>query len=116
TAQEREVNAPSIDAQAIDAAVVGCTAAQGGHHFRVQAQHIPVEGVEDLHRSVGEAVDDFEFESLAIEETEYAAAAFRAQVKGEQFLVHRLQPPCVPRVGSQELPIIVQWQLRICPF
>ena len=85
-AQQREIDAPGIDAEAVDAAVLRRALAQGRQHFAVEPQHVPVQRIEGADGAVGEAVDDFELEALAVEAAEDAAAALGAEVEGEEFL------------------------------
>ena len=57
-------------------------------HFGEEAQRVPVEAVEDGDGAIGEAVQLFERQVLAVEVADDGAAAFGPEVKGEEF-AHR---------------------------
>src|SRR5262245_36231154 len=93
-AEQCEVNAPGIDAHAGKLAVLGVGFAQACDHFAVEAEHVPVQGVERLHSAIGETVDNVETEFLAVKLADESAPAFRAEIEGEDLLGcrHGLHP------------------------
>ena len=85
-AQQPEVDAPGVDADAVQLGAVSLGAEpQSLFHLGEQAQHVPVETVEQLHGAIGKAVQVLQFEAFAVELPENGAAALRAQVEGQEF-------------------------------
>ena len=59
-AKQGEIDAPGIDAEAIDTAVIRGTEAQCLQHLAVQPQHVPVQRVQSADTAIGEAMHDFQ--------------------------------------------------------
>ncbi len=49
-AEQGEIDAPGIDAERVDAAVFRRAAPQPLQHLVMEAQHVPVQRIEDAHR------------------------------------------------------------------
>ncbi len=67
TTEQREIDAPGIDTQRIDASALGNRLVETDEHLSPQVQYVPVQRVQGAHGPVLKAVDDFETEALAIE-------------------------------------------------
>src|SRR5262249_35071447 len=55
-------------------------------HLAIETQHVPMQRVERLHRTVGEAVQNVERQLAAVKTAQQSAAAFGAQVEGQNLL------------------------------
>ena len=83
-AQQGEIHAPGIDADAIEPQLAFPPGdGQAALDLVPQPQRVPIKRVEHAHRRVGEAVQFFDFQPAAIEGAQHGASAFRAQVESQ---------------------------------
>ncbi len=92
SAEQGEIDAPSIHADRIRPAVVGRAFSQRQEHVAVQPQHVPGEGVQRPDRLVGEAGQDIQAQPAAVEMSEHGPTAFRAEIESKDFR-HGEHPP-----------------------
>src|SRR5262249_11985209 len=82
-AEQGEIHAPGVHADARQFAMLDGRLAQRGEHFAPEPQHVPVHRAERLHRTVGEAMHHVQAEPGAVERGHQTAAALGAEVEGE---------------------------------
>ena len=92
--EQREVDAPGVDAEAVNSAGLRGGLAKSIEHVFVEAKHVPMECVEDSDRAVGETVNGLQLEPAAVEQPENGSPALCTKIKGEQFSGCRHEPPC----------------------
>ncbi len=82
--QQHVIHAPRVRADGDDAfAELLASEREAGLDFVPEAQHVPAQAVGEEHRAVGEAMDFFELEGLAVPEAGDDAAAFSSEINGE---------------------------------
>ncbi len=82
-ADQADIDAPCVDAEGADLAVVADGVAQAGLEFFPEKAGIPVQAAEALDGTVDEAMDLLEFDALVVEGTDEGAAAACAEVKSQ---------------------------------
>ncbi len=112
--QKPEIHSPGIHPDAGDRPMLRCLA-HALQHLPIQTKNIPVKRIERLHRPVGETMEDFKIEALAVEQAQEAAAALGAQIEGEDFFAgsHGFGPT---QERNEELAVILvtgQPQFRV---
>ncbi len=80
---QAEVDAPGVDPHAVEPRVGRGRFAEGDLDLFEEPGQVPVQGVEDPDRPVGEAVDLFEDDSLAVEFAQEPSPALSPQVEGQ---------------------------------
>ncbi len=98
-AEQREIDAPRIDAHAIGAAMFSGAQAHPTQQIVVQSQHVPMEGVERSHRFVGEPRQNFQTQLLSIKMPKNGTAALGAEIKGKDF-GHKESFPQTPTIRT----------------
>src|SRR5262245_9527167 len=82
-AQQSEIDSPGVHTHAVDAAELSRRLAQPGDHFAVEAQHVPMQGIERGGGNVRKAMHVLQFEATAVEQAEHPAAALGAKIEGQ---------------------------------